>query len=88
MYLEAVAEGGQRFANVIGQLLVEGPLQVGRAHALGHVAVVRVRQEKLALGRQRHLDVLASVDVLPKSNPIQSTTTRIILRFILQSFKP
>ena len=44
--------------------LVQGPLQVRGAHALGYVAVGRVRQEELPLGGESHADVLPSVNVL------------------------
>lgn len=44
--------------------LVEDLLQVGGAHAVGHVPVGGVGQEEFALGRQRRPDVLLAIDVL------------------------
>ena len=36
--LELVAQGWQGLADVVGQLLVEGLLEMGGAHAISHVS--------------------------------------------------
>ncbi len=45
LLLEAVAQPRQSFTNVILELLVEDLLQVGRAHAIGDVAVRRMTEK-------------------------------------------
>ncbi len=62
--LQSVPQPGEGLADVVRQLLVQHLLQVGRAQAVGHVAVGRVAQEELPLGRHGSLDVLLAVDVL------------------------
>ena len=62
--LQFAAQSGQRFADVIGELLIERLLQVGSAHAVGHVSIGRMGEEELTLGHEGGLDVLAAVDVL------------------------
>ena len=64
LLLEAVAQARQRLADVVRELLVQHLLQVGRAEAVGHVAVARVGEEELPLGGHGGLDVLLAVDVL------------------------
>ena len=49
---------------MIGQRLVEGPLEVGGAHAVGEVTVGTVAEEELPLVGHGGLDVLPTINVL------------------------
>ena len=64
LFLQILLERRQRFANVVGQLLVQNLLQVRSAHSVRHVAVARVRHEKLALILHRRFYVLFAGNVL------------------------
>ena len=49
---------------MIGQSLVEGPLEIGGAHSVGEVTVCTVAEKELSLVGHGSLDVLPTIDVL------------------------
>ena len=49
---------------MIGQRLVEGPLEVRSTHAVGEVAIGAVAEEELSLVGHGSFDVLPTIDVL------------------------
>ena len=64
LFLKLVPEARQRLSDVVGQLLVQDALQVGRPHAVCHVTVGRVGQEEFTFRCDGLFDVLLAVDVL------------------------
>ena len=48
---------------MIGQRLIEGPLEVGGAHTVGEVAIGAVTEEKFSLVGHSGFDVFSTIDV-------------------------
>ena len=83
-FLNPIPETWQHLTDVIGELLVENLLQVGRPEAVRHVAVCRVAQEKLALGGDRGFYVLPAIDVFLRPVNDSHVTPAKWQEFVLQ----
>ena len=63
LFRQATSNFGQGFADMVGELLIQDFLKIGRAHSRFHMAVARVREEEFTLSLDRILDISTSLNI-------------------------
>lgn len=62
--LETVAQCWQGVADMVGQLLIQCGLQIGRAHSIGHVSIGWMTKEEFPLTCYGRLNILSAINIL------------------------